>query len=381
MIGIADHRNNNRMPLITFFLFYVANLIRMMDISPYPYIVMIIMAGLIGWWWFFQLSCRKTYVLLVFFIMFVSGIFNCLLIDNIDIGELINIICFFGILFCYFSSKISVKTSTILMMTCLGLFVVHWIKDPLEPHIFSSSRNYNSIIMIVFACIYYTSLENNNKQIQIWPAIIIFLLSVWSMGRGGILSTAILLFGLIILRYRRILNRFKYYRYVNFIVLIIFIFAILLYDVNVGHILENTFFQLGKFSYEGGDSERSILWNEYFENASNSSLHFLMGAPLDQCFNIHSFENNTHNSFIQLHAYNGLLSVIVILILIIRAELHFIKKRLGVHFLLMNVLILRSMTDKFIFFQYGFPVFMYFIFYKDFISCSKLILKKPNLYV
>ena len=90
-----------------------------------------------------------------------------------------------------------------------------------------------------------------------------------------------------------------------------------------------------------------------------------MGAPLDQCMHINAFENNTHNSFIQLHAYSGVFSSIIVLFLIIRAELYYWKNNLSLHFLMMNIIILRAMTDKFIFYQYGFPIFMYFLFYQE----------------
>lgn len=352
-------------------LFLIANFLRMQEKTALPYLLVLSVSGIIGWCQFLYSSFNKTKIFAVFIVMFTSTMFNGVFIGNVDIGELFNVFCFFGLLFCFYTSELSPKVAMILMVYCVAFFILAWFKNPFDPQVFSSSRNYNSVILILFACIYYTVYENNNKKIRLWPAILIFLLSVWSMGRGGILSTLVLVLGILFLRFRTWINKSKYSKIIYSLLglfVFILVLALLVKEGAVTSILDNTIFKLGKFSYAEknfGDSARSILWGEYFSKALDNILYTVMGAPLDQCAYVHSFENNTHNSFIQLHAYNGFISFAIIVILVIRAEIYFWTKSLNVHFLMLNVLLLRAMTDKFIFFQYGFPFLMYFLFYQD----------------
>ena len=349
----------------------MANFLRMLEIATLPYLLVLLVAGTLGWWWFLRSSNRKFVILSTFLIMLISTVLNGVFIGNVSAGDIINVVCFFGLLLCLYTSNVSVKIANIMMILCLAFFIVSLIRNPLEPQVFSSSRNYNSVILLLFASIYYTTLENHKKIIRVWPAILILLISIWSMGRGGILAGILLLLGVLYFRLKDQVNKSKYHKVIwsllgltTFLLLVI----VLIQDGFARYILDNTVFKLGKFSYADnsfGDNPRVALWSEYFFKTSYSIKYALLGAPLDQCMHIHSFENNTHNSFIQLHAYNGLLSCVIVLFLIIRAEWYYWKNNLSIHFLMLNILILRAITDKFIFYQYGFPIFMYFLFYQD----------------
>ena len=351
--------------------FYVANFLRMLEITTLPYIIILLAAGVMGWWWFLCSSYRKFVILVTFLIMITSTLLNGVFIGNVSAGDIINVVCFFGVLFSIYTSNMSTKIVNMMMILCLAFFIASWIRNPLEPQVFSSSRNYNSIIMLLIACLYYPMFENRKQIIRIWPAILIFLISVWSMGRGGILASVVLLLGILYLRFKNLINRSKYRKVIWCLLGLLtslLLIVLLFYDGVADRILDNTIFKLGKFSYADnsfGDSPRAVLWNEYLSKTASSLEYTLMGAPLDQCMHINAFENNTHNSFIQLHAYSGVFSSIIVLFLIIRAELYYWKNNLSLHFLMMNIIILRAMTDKFIFYQYGFPIFMYFLFYQE----------------
>lgn len=370
-LRINKIKANTLISTLIIVLFYMANFLRMLEVATLPYLFVLLIAGVLGWWWFLRSSYKKVVVLTTFLIMLVSTVLNGVFIGNVSAGDIINVICFFGLLLCLYISDVSVKSANIMMVLCLAFFIASLIRDPLEPQVFSSSRNYNSVILLLFAGVYYTALENHNKTIRVWPAILILLISIWSMGRGGILAGAVMLLGILYIRFKNQINQSKYHKVIwsclglaTSLLLVI----ILIQDGFVRYILDNTIFKLGKFSYADNsfaDNPRVDLWSEYFSKTGCSIKYILLGAPLDQCMHIHFFENNTHNSFIQLHAYNGMFSCIIVLFLIMRAEWYYLKNNLSTHFLMLNILILRAMTDKFIFYQYGFPIFMYFLLYQD----------------
>lgn len=353
-------------------LFYIANMLRMLGYGNTWYFITLFASGIIGWLWFIINHYEKDKIILSVIILGIFTLANVYFIGNSDLMSLANMLLFFGILFCMLQNAMPTIYTLILLLFTMAIFVIAWYSGASSSELLSSSGNYISILLILSACIYYTSVENNKKTIRIWPTIVIFLLCIWAGGRGGILASGILLIGVIVIKFGKKIIEYIGKKQLFFLIILLLaivialVFIYLFWGGTISNVFSNTLFRLGRFSVNGLDnSARLAIWGEYLNATFHSFLYFLLGTPSRILKYGIQYSGNVHNSILQLHAYAGIVPFVLLIGLIVRAEIFFLKRRLAVHFLLFNILLLRAMTDKFIFFQYGMPVLLYFVFYKD----------------
>lgn len=228
--------------------------------------------------------------------------------------------------------------------------------------VLTSSSNYVSVLMILSAALYYISLYNSGEKIKLihlFPALICFMLSIWARGRGGILTCTILLALLVLCYTINFAHSGGSIRY--FVIAIIVIVALGgLYVANINPIED--YFSLGKWSNKGfNNNDREIIWAAYYEKVKESVIYIMNGAPLNDIPIIHSFNNNTHNSFIQLHANNGLVPFLIFMIFMVKSLIRYIRENKYLMAIVLFTLFIRGMTEKFIFGQYGMPIMMYLV--------------------
>ena len=116
-----------------------------------------------------------------------------------------------------------------------------------------------------------------------------------------------------------------------------------------------------KFEDKGMDSSRVDIWNAYFGKACENPINFLFGAPIQEIPLISSFEGNCHNSFIQLHAYNGVFMFAVFFFMLYKSVKKYYKFKVFLLLVILLTMFVRGMTDKFIFGQYGMPIMLYLV--------------------
>ena len=215
--------------------------------------------------------------------------------------------------------------------------------------------------VILIACIsLYVILSNENKKISLVPAVFTALISIWGIGRSGIISSLILLFGLFFVTFQA--------KAKNFFILIIFIsYLIYLFQeaflgfaidyLYAGNAIENYIIRVGTLEGEA----RIGMWSNYFYNLD--IFRFVFGVNVvedpwpDKVIN----EHNYHNSFIDFHSQTGLMGLITIVILIFSLFSFFRTNK--VFFFLLLALILRIFTDNIMFFgRFDFIIY-FFIFY------------------
>jgi hypothetical protein len=228
--------------------------------------------------------------------------------------------------------------------------------DPTEVLIFST----NGIsMMLLVACIpLYITLSIENKIIDLKPAFFTLVFSIWGLGRSGIISSLVLLFGLLLIKLRA---KPKYI----LIVIISFFIAYLFYALSMSSIMhsifENALNHYVARQMQEGTSPRWTFWTNYFNNLDIFRLIFGVNVVQDPWPDGEINEYNYHNSFIHLHLQTGFMGLIT-LVLIIFSLFKFYRINQVFLFLLL-ALILRSSTDSFIFFgRFDFIPF-FFIFY------------------
>lgn len=345
-------------------LYYLTNLYRMTDHSAVPFIVMTVVAGSVGFFLFFFGKGIKKGVLLFFYIIYIATLFlNIVIIENVKFLDIITDTLLFGITVVMFAFPHSYSQGVLFFGLSLLPFLFSSFTGSETHYVLTSSGNYISVLMILSMSIFYIGLNNEKRELKwfdIIPAFICFLLAVWAKGRGGILSCGFLLVMMLLVYMQGVLQK-KMRRWLLFwVMLFLACMIILISDITIIDNITN----LGKWGSRGMDNTpRLELWSGYFTKMNESFVYALMGVPLFEVASIHAIGDNPHNSFIYLHATNGLLTSIFFMFLLVSSCIYQFHKKQFVLLVLTMTIVLRGMTDKFIFGQYGMPIFLYLVLY------------------
>ncbi|MFA4934060.1 MAG: hypothetical protein WC574_06505 [Candidatus Omnitrophota bacterium] len=222
------------------------------------------------------------------------------------------------------------------------------------------SRNGISMVILVACVSLYIILSMEKKKIDLKPAFLTLVISIWGIGRSGIVSSLVLFLGLLFISFRAKL-KFIYYA---IICLFIAYFAWSKFA------MDYSFFRNARDSFIVGeevkkDPVRWAMWTNYFNNLDTSRVIFGVNVVKDLWPEGEINEYNYHNSFINLHLQTGFMGLMT-LILIIFALFKFYRTN-KVFFFLLLALILRASSDLFIFFnRFDFiPFFFIFYYLKD----------------
>lgn len=344
-------------------IFFLANLIRMLMISSVPYFVSLYAAGIIGILMvLFSRKYRLDKIVLFFLFYGITLVFNWMIVGNISFNDLAVNGFLIGITFIMLIHQWTYRHGSFIFYVSAAIMAYEMNASAVR-RILVSSTNYISILMILAAAFYYASIELDGRKmrlIDILPAAICFSISIWARGRGGILSTAILLTLMLVIYMQTLVDKRARRAVLFFIVLLAIVALLIIQDVNI----LDSFMSLGKWDTRGADnSERILIWGDYISKVQESFVFFLFGAPLKDIPVIYSAGENCHNSFLQLHAYNGIFMFFTFLVLLIRSLIFYWKNRRFVSLAMLATIVIRGMSDKFIFGQYGMPIMLFFVLY------------------
>jgi len=236
-------------------------------------------------------------------------------------------------------------------------------------------------IAILIACIsLYIILSRENKKIDLKPALFTLAISIWGLGRSGIISSFVLLLGLI---YAKIRANRKYF-YVMIIFLIIFLLsAYWFFDYLYKFVMDCSFlrkaidFNVQRYTRNASDP-RFNYWTYYFNNLNLSRLIFGVNAAEVPWPDGEINEYNFHNSFIHLHLQTGLMGLVT-MVLILFALFKYYRTHKLFFFLLLSF-VLRSTTDLFIFFsRFDFILFFFIFYFLKSPSPSGVSFSKPSI--
>ena len=231
--------------------------------------------------------------------------------------------------------------------------------------------SYNGIsMMMMVACIsLYIILSMENKKIDLKPALISLFISIWAIGRSGIISFLVLLLGFLLVRLRT-------KKRIIFIVIICLIIGYLLFDVLYMFGMDYSIFSnaIDRFLASATGEVPNVrmrIWANYFNNLDISRVIFGVNVLTDPWPDGELLAYNYHSSFINLHLQTGFMGLIV-MVLIILSLFKFFRKNQVFFFLFLTV-ILRWSTDIGLFFESWDFIPFFFIFY--YLTC---IIHKKN---
>lgn len=253
----------------------------------------------------------------------------------------------------------------------------------------TSSTNFVSVFLLYPTVIYYTKLESEDQKISVYPIAVIWVLCILARGRGGILTTTFLLFWIILHAYKEQLKNRKTKIIIGCALVIVGFVAIMCIIATSDIWLQWDAFEY--FSNRGLESKsRFAIWGEYFEAIQRHPIYLLYGAPFtDLKLQVTEIHNNMHNSFFNIHIYNGLVMFIIVLIYLINAFRYGLHKRKFIYLACLLTFCMRAFTDNVFWGPYGTPVFFFLLFFpydldqnrKSLLNCWKwsFIHDKPKI--
>lgn len=185
---------------------------------------------------------------------------------------------------------------------------------------FSTSRNYVSVFLLVaiFAC--FVAAQKNNTRVPILLLLVLFCASTVAIGRGGIISTFLLLVLTGLYRVFAKKNGAGSSLRIMGAVTIIFL-AVVFIIMNPNYILTTYFPRLAGENTGGSNSERMQILMWYISSINASSIQevlfglqpYELGGPFNRV------EWNIHNSYLQLFSETGLIGILIGAILLTKS--------------------------------------------------------------
>lgn len=278
-----------------------------------------------------RIQSISIYILILLFGSILSGLYNS---NNMNFLIIFNIIGFYGVALYFvrkkkdlFIIKFFLFASTILFFYYFSLFIhpSQWV---------THSQNHVSVVIIFLASIYYLNKINQGiTSLSYLPALVACLVSIFSYGRSGIISSLMILLGLVV--YRTFLK-------VSIMNIIMFLAFIIIISLVVDYYFFYINLAINRFYVEGVTSPaRLYIFNEWLEEILNSPSIFF-GTDLAHIKIYDSL--SSHNSFLALHSRFGFASLVIILN-IVSIMIIGLKNNVFIFVLLVAVLI-RSFTDN-----------------------------------
>lgn len=287
------------------------------------------------------------------------GILNYLFIGNTNLLRLIIIITSILFAFIFYCGNVDTKCLLTAIFLNAAIIVYHFVLNGLtQPVYVESSNNFVSIHLLAPTVIYYSLLEKYQQNIPLFPAFLVWLLCFFGGGRGGFLVASILFVGLFFLK-----NFNKKYKPLWLIIILIFVlilsFAPFSFTQSFSDYRLVTQFQ----SRLMNDNGRFVLWYEYVSKSFYDLKNLLLGTELTSIVAAERFDYNLHNSFLFIHAYLGLIGLLLTFCLLINGVVFCIKSKKWVYLLCLISFSLRGATD--LVFGAGrlSPVFVFLLFF------------------
>lgn len=292
----------------------------------------------------------------------ISIIYN----HNFSYSSILLVMRHFFIAMALARTKINKKLISIAFWVLVGYFVYLLVTGYYTGGVGRSiSQNAISIYLVLFLALHFLA-NQEVFDLNSWMMVgVSMILTIWTGSRGGIISIATLIIGMIICERKKI--NFRHLRIKILlgigIGILITLLGIWYIDKKVG--LDYYLLLLRRSRESLRDNVRFRIIAEYIEATKTSFGSLLFGVKLGTTSLIGILEGNPHNSYIYAHANFGIVYLILILFLLMRAcKNYFTKKDLLLYVLI--CIALRSFSDIPAFPGIYDALFYYLIFEKSF---------------
>lgn len=314
----------------------------------------------------------KVFAITVVFL--ITGVINLLAVGNTSIKELVYIILFAFSSLSLVSDELDERV--ILLVLVLNILVVSFkiISVGIYGGIYTNaSRNFVSVYLMYPLVVYYSIEAKKKVKINIIPVILVWTISLVARGRGGIISTTIFLVGVSIVVFLRMRSDKRII--ISWMVILCSIVMLTNSKLFIERLKVASVMEF--FVQNGMRSSRTMFWQEYLVLAKTNFKNFWLGFNIDNTYIGTNLGGNPHNSFIEIHMLNGMISLIFTVLILFKNTILSLLTKNYLFLVCLVAITVRAFTDHVLWAAFGTPVFFYILLYYDSI---KLVNKKPKFY-
>lgn len=259
---------------------------------------------------------------------------------NSTIATGMQIVSNMGYAYAVAKSDMSIRAQYGVVVALSLTFLAHAAIGREPDAIFSISRNFISVLMILAMSLYYIACGKAEKQPRMLPAILTMIVCLWAIGRSGIICAAILLIGTFAISSGKVKATIIYAG--------IGLAAAMIFKDQVDNIISLLSVGIERFERlsDSGPDVRAELASDYINLALSEWMYFLFGAPLAAIPSIVSVGGNPHNGYIGLHSSFGILGIIAVALLVVRGLIWSLSVRKRYIFLVFSVSLIRISFDS-----------------------------------
>ncbi|MCS4227934.1 hypothetical protein [Sphingobacterium sp. BIGb0165] len=288
---------------------------------------------------------------------FVSLLVFCVLFivpfsENYRLVDFFLVFNYFGIALIPIFYTLNFKIYRLLAYLTICYFFFFIIKGTVPDEVFSISRNFISVVLLISVGFHIISATQNNRKPSPLILVLALFVAVWGVGRSGIFSFSVLLVLIPLLSNYKFLYKFL-------LISLILILSIYAYTYFADSIFYTALYRIENM---GAEDVRETMNQEYLKTTFTSLSNIIFGTPLLDIESLAQVEYNPHNSFIRLHIFYGLFGFIIIICSIIYALIKYVKIGNYVFMVLLMVLLFRSSVDSTAFHGPLDPLIFYLLF-------------------
>lgn len=317
-------------------------------------------------------------IFLPFLLSICTGILNFLFVGNMTLSKLMLLVLSWLMVIFVENTKINTKmlNVTSLLINAFLLFKIYESGFNSVTFFYGMSYNYISVYSLLPIIMYYFFVEKYNEKISLYPAVIGVIVCVLGYGRGGILTSFLILFGvetrIILFDGRKVTLR-------KIIMMEIVLFSALLFALFYDKFANVIFFE--KLLKYGLDSRgRSELWGGYIREALKNWESFIFGTNATSVPELSDFNGNVHNSILNVHLYNGIIVFVWYVVSIIATLRRALLDHKMIYFTIFCALLFRSFTDNFVWCSFGMVLMLVLFFESKENGASPTLNRRKNVY-
>lgn len=292
-------------------------------------------------------------------------------------GNIANVISSSGIAILILRNKVymNLVLAWFLLVSGYYFFLIFQGVIPELAHSTDNSRNSVSVHMLFVTATIYIIYYLNRSYLPWWPALIFFVICLWAVGRGGLLTSGILFTVILADKLKNVVKRASSIGLlvVGLIILVSIGDKVALF-FNELIVIERTINDA--FSRTEVASSRDNILSDFYRNSS--IVDMIIGQDLYKGVMWQEWGGNTHNSFISLIAYAGFFGIVTFVYwLYVNFKLFKLNFILGT---LMFVVFIRLMTEYVVWFSvFDYLPFLFVYLYVEMKGKTKLALKPEGI--
>lgn len=205
---------------------------------------------------------------------------------------------------------------------------------PIEEITYNSS-NYLSYYAMLYSYPYYVSCYYEKKEPSIIVPLVSFFIALVALGRGGIISTGLVLL-LFLFSKINTQGAVRWLYIFSMIILAGIVLAVGISD-NLSMFLEAS---MEKFDAYGMNSRGRTLSYELYLKSLLNPFYLIAGTPISKIPYIYNYlEGHVHNSWLTLHSRIGIYSVFILYYVVLGLKKMYKKKQYYIFVILLSLLL------------------------------------------